>query len=141
MATERSLKFDLNPLGDAFKRAYQADGGTISTTYGLYTFGDSTCDERTQAAIQQSRTVAEQASFGCKTDVDCQVSYIATRCSPGCGSPIASANVEHMQSVLTTIDTEVCGDFEAKGCRIAVPPCLPPPPLACIESRCVEVAP
>jgi hypothetical protein len=141
LSTTKPLAFDLSNLGAAFNQAYQASGGLISTTYGLYAFGDATCDERTRAAIEQAQAAATKAAAPCTTALDCQASYIATRCSPGCGVPTVTSKVEHLASVIASIDTHVCGDFAANGCGIQVPPCPTPVPLACVEGRCVEATP
>lgn len=134
----RSLVFDLGPLAAAFERSYRSPGGLVSTTYGLYAFGDASCEERTRAAIDQARRAAANAQTPCSTDDQCEVSYPVTICSPGCGRAISRSRTEHLDSVLTLLETEVCGNFEVKGCQIQVAPCVPPPPVRCVEGRCVE---
>jgi hypothetical protein len=136
---QTTLSFDLSPLGAAYNAAYNSAGGIISTPYGLYGFGRALCEERQLAAGEQALDAAERADASCSSAQDCQRVSLDTRCSVGCGTLVSDVGAEELSQALATINESVCGDYEADGCTPPpLPPCAPPPPVDCVQGRCVE---
>ena len=136
-----TLTFDLRPYADYYKSEYQTDGGVILTNFGAYAFGELACEERTAAAEAQAQQAAERTlTLGCTTADDCQWASTDTSCYAGCGAVISANGLDQFQATLDSIDALVCGDFEGEGCDpVVLPPCVPPPELACVGGECAIV--
>lgn len=133
----QTLTFDLTPLAESYYRGYVTDNGQISTNYGLYGFGNLSCEDRTAVALSQVSELGEYVDVDCGTADDCSYAANHTACSPGCGTLASTRGVAELDRARTAIEQGVCGDFEGAGCGIAVPPCAPPPQLACVAGKCV----
>jgi len=136
------LHFDLRPLAEAYNEAYQTDGGEIQTGYGLYRFGEFTCEEMESLATDQARAITEQAASDCTVDTDCNWTPNATSCTATCGGPVSSYRADLFTEGLEAVNAQVCTDFEAAGCAPSPsPPCIAPAELACVDGTCQEVLP
>ncbi|HYO93447.1 MAG TPA: hypothetical protein VER33_03000 [Polyangiaceae bacterium] len=133
----QTLTFDLTPLAEHYARSYATTSGEISTNYGPYTFGELSCERRTQVALAQLSKLDEYLDIGCETDADCNYTGRHTSCSPGCGLMASTRGVAELSAATAAIERGVCTDFEAACDPIAVPPCAPPPQLTCVEEQCV----
>ncbi|MBN1609027.1 MAG: hypothetical protein JW940_20535 [Polyangiaceae bacterium] len=131
-----NLVFDLRPYADYYHDLYPADGGLISTNYGLYAFGTLTCDERTQAASAQMDSVVAQLSLTCSSADDCEWAENVTACSDRCGVLIARSQEDRLKQGLDAISASTCAGFEEDGCTLIVPPCIVPTALDCIDGQC-----
>jgi hypothetical protein len=133
-----TLSFDLSPYADYYRDQYQADGGLISTNYGMYAFGNLTCDERTQAATAQVDSVVHQLDLSCASADDCKWAYNGTDCSDGCGTTIASFQGVRLTEALDEINASVCGSYVEDGCPSVRNPCPSPPTLDCVDGQCTR---
>lgn len=149
-AFTKTLKVELSPLAASFEAMYQAQGGLISTNFGLYAFGKATCSEQSQAASAQVAAATAVARQTCGHDSDCQLVSVETRCSSGCvamasgadprpvmlaGQDVSSAE---LSGIVTSIDDEICAASLAQGCpRATELPCLPMPQPVCKDGVCV----
>jgi hypothetical protein len=141
------LRFDLASLGAAYNEQYQVAGGLVRTDYGLYVFGEATCDERTGAAADQlARSLAQTVST-CSDVSDCKVVSTATACVPDCGSVVsattpadqAELSASELVSRVSEIDQGQCSVIEELGCAIPVVDCAAVV-MDCVENKCVRVA-
>jgi hypothetical protein len=139
------VTFDLSPYADYYNEAYATEGGIIITNYGTYSFGDLSCQDRTLAAEAQAREAAQatlqedDGSAGpvCSSDADCEWASVDTTCSAACGAIVSTLHLDQFSTALDAIETHTCADF-ADGCDpVVVPPCVPPPALACQNNTCV----
>ena len=136
---ETTLRFDLSNLANRYKSAYQAEGGLISTPYGLYAFGELPCNERLQAADAQIELAHDFARKDCITDDDCRVTSAKLSCgSLGCAYPVNVSDVEALSSWARAMDTPVCGADFASACPEGVRLCGTSDAfVACREGECV----
>ncbi len=145
-AVARSLHFDLKPLADAYTSAYGATSGIISTSFGMYSFGTPSCEERNVAASSQvglavewaqAQNVLETAPM-CVADTECKWVSTNTTCSVACGAGIGNSRADDLAEGLAAIDSAVCGDFAGHCPGPALPPCAAPRPLACTNGLCAD---
>jgi hypothetical protein len=138
---QATLTFDLSTLAQHYNDSYQTAGGLIQTNYGLYAFGELSCEERSTAAYSQMLDAADWSSMPCSTDADCTFAFKDVTCAHSCSSPITSANEAVFDESLSLIERAVCGDF-AETCPFEpVPPCSPPLPSVCMDGKCAEGGP
>lgn len=112
------------------------DGGTI------------TCDERKTELGQRVQAHVDRADRACSGDADCTFIYLDFRCYHACDSgPLSNAGAAALTSELDALGTEFCPAFEAAGCRMDVPPCVPfssadgAVPVKCVSNVCEYVTP
>jgi hypothetical protein len=139
-----TISVDLAPYADVYRERYQNDGGTISTNYGLYAFGELSCTERRFAASGQSRMALDYALAAegreCDTADDCQWLGFGTQCSVGCGAMVPVNRQAELERTLASIDALICGDY-SECPELAPPLCVPPPEYACVAGLCEEASP
>jgi hypothetical protein len=133
----KTLTFDLTPIADAYKSYFNAAGGVALTQYGYYSFGELTCEQRTNnMSLVANNTVA--AFDSCSSDEDCSTYYIDSSCYAGCQKFISAANQQELESVLKEIDNNICGDYEADGCPVQYAIPCPFMQAACVDGRCTD---
>jgi hypothetical protein len=135
---ESTLTFSLIPYADYYNELYQTDGGLISTNYGMYGFGELTCDERAKAAGAQVASVAAQLPLTCSSAADCEWAGNVTTCSAGCGTLVARSETTRWTTALDAISTSTCTGYEEDGCTRLLLPCIAPPELDCVDGQCTE---
>jgi hypothetical protein len=126
----RTLHFDLSPLS-------ALGAGLLSTPYGLFASGELSCDDRKKLSAERISNLAGRADLSCQTDNDCQEVSIDTACHLGCGALVSRSAAASFEAERARIDETVCAPYEQAGCPApSVPPCVPPPPLRCVQNRC-----
>lgn len=133
-----SLRFDLSPLADAYREAYNSDGDIVQTTYGVYAFGELSCDARETGAARESARAYEAVSLECEQDEDCVWVSNDTGCHAACGTLMSVDSVDDYEAALGRIDSNLCADYEADCGPVLVPPCVPPGVPACVAGQCTE---
>ena len=133
-ALSPTLKFDLTKIAETYNQANQANGGIVSTPYGLYAFGDAACTDRARAAEEQVERAVQQVDRTCTTAADCQVASVMTECSLRCSIGVSQAGAAKLDAIIGSIDEQVCGE----GCPSpAIISCPPAKPVECIDGQCV----
>ena len=129
-AINRTLRFDLSPLS--------ALGlGLVTTPYGHFASGELSCDDRKKLSADRISRLAGRAAVSCQTDNDCQEVSIDTACHRACGAPVSRSAAASFEAERARIDETVCGPYTQAGCPVpSVPPCVPPPPLRCVNNLC-----
>jgi hypothetical protein len=136
---EVTLTFDLTPLAEAYVAGYQTDSGLIITTYGLYSFGNLSCEEREMVASSTFYEGSDAADRSCETADDCRYTYTGPACFAHCGFVTSNDGAAALDELAETLDGGVCANYEAECGPVIVPPCLPPLELDCVSGQCSEV--
>jgi hypothetical protein len=77
------------------------------------------------------------AHVACAADADCVVIPQGARCFDQCTTVVAKGGVSAIEAVVADVDARECADFAARGCRVEVPPCAPPPTtVSCRSGVC-----
>jgi len=136
-----TLLFDLTPLADFYQDGYLTNGGVVDTNYGLYAFGELSCEDRENAARSRVGDASEQADRSCQSADDCVLASIDTRCSASCGAVVSSTGEDQLNAARDSINSTICGDYAGDCGPLIVPPCDPPLPIDCVDGLCTEVEP
>jgi hypothetical protein len=127
---DRTLRFDLTPLS-------ALGSGLLRTPFGLFASGELSCDDRKELSAERISKLAAGAELSCQTDNDCQEVSIDTACHLGCGALVSRSAAASFEAERARIDEAVCDAYTQAGCPApSVPPCVPPPPLRCVQNRC-----
>ena len=114
---------------------HASDAGTQTTDASTLT-----CEARTNAASAQLQQAIDHADKTCSTNADCVTAPSSTDCFAGCSTQAISKTGEaQVQEAVTTINAGVCAGFDAGGCMLIVPPCVPPPMPLCVQGQCSPV--
>jgi len=136
-----TLFFDLRPYAEYVMDELDIPGGTVSTPFGHYTFGEPSCDDRWFAGGMQQGEAAEQTlNFPCTTAADCLIVSTDLSCLNGCGAMISAAGEEVFGTTQDHLEAIVCDP--ANECpSFGMPQCAEHGPMDCVEGRCVELSP
>ena len=135
----KELHFDLSLLKALYKQSYQTDAGLIETPFGLYGFGSMSCDYRTRLAEERIRQAEEKADTSCTVDEECILASISiTNCYEACETIVSHDGQTYLENRLRLIEENVCRAEQTDSCFVAGQPCVPPPPLACIDGKCAS---
>ncbi len=105
------------------------DGGTSST---------SSCEELASAARSTVSAVID-AHQDCQADADCTLVALSVgNCFDSCSRVVASASVPDVDAAKTKVSGAQCKDFENKGCKATIPPCVPSQTPHCVKNKCSE---
>src|SRR5690606_551328 len=133
----RELLFDLTPVANDYAEAYQSDGDLIDTSFGLFGFGELTCEMReTASSLELDLRQFEGAS--CETDDDCVLVSNSTRCHGSCGVMTSQTMAEALSAKITSINDNFCTIYEEECGPVIIPPCDPPGRPVCSDGVCVE---
>lgn len=133
--SQKTLVFDLSPLGSAYRNARGADSGIVSTGYGTYGFGELTCEQRTTLVSAQLAEIATKLDGNCQTVDDCVRVETKTTCSTGCPVAVSLLGEEELSPLLAVIDAVACG--AEQGCAEQASECGSAPSVTCVNGRCV----
>lgn len=133
---EATLAFDLAPMGQRYLEENDVPGGVIPTQFGVYGFGELSCELREEGANVALQQATDALSLTCENDEDCTVVYPSTDCFARCGLAIAREDQTALDEALTRIDQNLCVGFEEAGCGpVLVPPC-DPETIHCFDGQC-----
>ena len=136
--SQKTLVFDLSPLGSAYQTAREVDGGVVSTGYGTYGFGALTCEQRATLASAQLAEIATKLDDNCQTPDDCARVETETSCSSGCPVVASLLGEEQLAPLIAAIDRVACGSGEE--CASQASECDPAASVDCVNARCVALA-
>lgn len=129
--------FDVTPMGGAYMTETGADGGFITTQYGVYFFGVYTCEERiagADAAIVQAKSTLDAS---CETAADCIAPKVGGECYEDCSIAVRGDQVAMLDALTANLQAGVCDMFQAAGCTEKQT--CEPNPVACIDGQCTVV--
>jgi hypothetical protein len=132
---ERTLKYDLSALGDAYLDAY-GDGGLVDTNLGMYAVGELTCEERVTLSNDRVTSAIEQLDNSCETAEDCVVVMINTACNWDCGAVASKASQAELEAAVAEIDAGVCSAYTEAGCPPQAQPGCPSIVPRCDNGTC-----
>lgn len=128
------LRFDMSPLAAAHQDTYPGAAGLIRTNLGgLYAYGDLSCEDRASAAGNQFAFAAAELPLACNTSEDCMWVSSSTACTASCGVLAGAGEGEILDAARIAINTHTC---DATCPEPLIPPCVPPPPLDCVNGVC-----
>jgi hypothetical protein len=116
-----------------YERAYQTASGIISTPYGVFGFGQLSCDEARAVAASQIELISSPR-VACDTDADCARAELDTSCNASCGTIISQWYVDEIDQRVAELDAALCSTTPLD-CKRALP-CPPPVAIECFESKC-----
>src|SRR5688572_26816942 len=86
-----------------------------------------------EARDEVSRAI--DANKTCTTTADCVGIAFSTSCFDSCSQGIAKGGAAAVDAAKASAEKNACERFKAKGCKVIIPPCIPPG-LSCTSSRC-----
>ena len=91
-------------------------------------------DLATSARSTVEKAIA--ANDACKQDADCIDVALSASCFDSCGRAVNASGKAAVDAARAKADAEHCATFKQEGCKLIVPPCVPPSPPACVEGHC-----
>lgn len=126
--------------GDSGKGAGGSNGGGKggSGSGGKSGAGGSgdMCSQRAQQASTAVQAAADKADLTCTANADCEVISNSTDCFASCGVLVSARGKGDVQAAIDALDKGMCKSFEADGCEVVIPPCVPPDEFSCSAGRC-----
>ncbi len=104
------------------------DGSSASTT-------GASCDELAASARTEVQAAFE-ANATCTVDADCIDTGFSAGCFDSCARAVAKTGAAAVDAAKARVDAAQCKTFKDQGCKLIVPPCVPPEPPACVSGRC-----
>jgi hypothetical protein len=97
-----------------------------------------TCSQQTSLASSHVSDIVTEAQkdLSCATADDCMNVEIATSCTAGCTAYVNVTGGKRVIATIADINDTICSGFAAKGCMIAVPPCVPVLAPGCLNGKC-----
>jgi hypothetical protein len=93
------------------------------------------CSAKAKPAFDRAEA-AVRAHLECNVDQDCVSLAFATTCFDACSRAVSAAGLEQVKAELAATDARECQAFEAAGCTVMPPPCVPPSAPVCRQGRC-----
>ena len=113
--------------------------GSSAGTAGAGGAGALTCEQRAASASQAVADALRAADLSCEADEDCEEISIDTDCHAACGGLVGPQGKSGVQAEIAKQNAGICATFERDGCKVIVPPCVPPQPFACVSGACANV--
>lgn len=137
--TQTTLRFDLTPMAQDSMARFGADGGIITTRFGVYTFGELPCVERDEAARIAVTRLVNDLDRSCKVDEDCVSTRFTEECTEECNAVSRVDEVYRFDRLRETLQAGACAQFLDDGCTPQVPLCERRSAV-CVDRVC-ELAP
>jgi hypothetical protein len=93
------------------------------------------CDDLAQSARTEV-LAAISANAACTVDADCVGTFFGANCFDSCESAVNASGTAAVDAARATVNAAQCATFEAHGCTLIPPPCVPPTPPRCIANVC-----
>lgn len=135
------VHFDLQPYAEYVKAELGVAEAVIDTSFGSYRIGERTCAE-TRASIGNlvAAAVERTLDYGCVENIDCARVMPLSCLFGSCGELIALGGEASFWTTMEALEATVCDDYFPEDCRISPPLlCDVPPPIRCVDGRCVEL--
>jgi hypothetical protein len=97
-----------------------------------------TCDDARNWSSRILSAAIDTADRSCQTTEDCVAVNTSTACNAGCGGLVAKAGEQQVADAIELLNATYCNDFENRCGPVLIPPCVPPPPVACTDNQCVQ---
>jgi hypothetical protein len=135
----QTTRFDLKPLAEYVAPYVQdAENGLVRTNFGMYAWGELTCDERRQLIAGRNRELVERTDRSCVNADDCEGVSDSSSCYAGCGTVLASSAVGDYMSGLEALEQTECEAYAEQDCPAPIAPSCPPGGVVdCVDSVCV----
>lgn len=76
------------------------------------------------------------AHSACTSDDDCVTIAFSASCFDSCDRAVAKSGEADVKAARERVDAGVCATYRARGCKLIVPPCVPPERARCESGRC-----
>jgi len=94
-----------------------------------------TCEARRESAQAEIAAVIA-AHQACEQDADCQSIAFQSGCFDSCSRAVNASGVANVATAIDKVNASTCANYQSDGCRVEIPPCVPPMPNQCIAGRC-----
>lgn len=109
-----------------------ACGGTSSSSSGG---SASSCNDLAASAAQEVDAVIE-AHRACTQASDCVGVALSASCFDSCSRSMRADSASALAAAKEKVAKAQCEQFASKGCKVVIPPCAPPDPIACVNGTC-----
>lgn len=92
------------------------------------------------------KSLADQAREGvrltienqlaCKDDDDCTTTGLSASCFDSCSRPVKKSGAQMVQNARDKVEAAECKQFHELGCKLIIPPCVPPTAPTCVAGKC-----
>lgn len=131
------LSFDLGPVVGYYSEAYQSDGDIIRTPFGVFGFGELSCEMReTAASLELSQVPVYDAA--CEDDEDCVIANNSNSCHDGCGVVTSNEMAEVLRAKIEAVNSNFCASYESQCGPVLALPCSPRSGAICSAGKCTE---
>jgi hypothetical protein len=96
-----------------------------------------TCDQL-QTSAREEVSKAIEGARACTTDADCTGIAFSSACFDSCGSAVAKSRTSDVDAAKSRVNDAQCKTFQNQGCKLVIPPCVPPNPVKCASGACTS---
>jgi hypothetical protein len=107
-----------------------------ATTDGGGTAGSS-CSDLADSARKEVDAVIESHRT-CTQASDCKAIALSASCFDACGRAVRTDGESAVDAAKSKVDKAQCAQFTSQGCKLIIPPCVPPSALACTGGVCTN---
>jgi hypothetical protein len=84
--------------------------------------------DRVEAAVEQNRA--------CNVDADCVAVGASSACFDACSRSVAKSGEAAVEQAKSAASASDCKAFSDAGCKVIIPPCMPPTAPVCRGGKC-----
>ncbi|MEO8182583.1 MAG: hypothetical protein ABI895_27440 [Deltaproteobacteria bacterium] len=100
--------------------------------------GDVDCDGLTREAGDALDEVIRASEGPCSQDSDCSLVGHSSACHDFCSRVVLVSSLDAIAQTRVSINADQCREFSSAGCKLELPPCVPPGTVVCRDGRCSE---
>ncbi len=97
--------------------------------------GSSSCADLSSAAQKDVAAVVD-AHRACTQASDCTSVALSASCFDSCTRSFRKDAAAAFKTAQDKADATQCAQFKTQGCKVIVPPCVPPSSVACVGGEC-----
>jgi len=76
------------------------------------------------------------AHQACLHDADCQSIAFQSSCFDSCTRAVNVSGVAAVEAAVTRVNAGICANYQSDGCKLVIPPCVPPLTSQCVDGSC-----
>jgi len=93
------------------------------------------CDEL-QTSASEMVGKAFDDNRACQVASDCVELAFQASCFDSCSRAVAKTGMAAVQAAIDAVEAQQCAQANNNGCRVEVPPCVPPAQVTCTGGLC-----
>jgi hypothetical protein len=100
--------------------------------------GEVDCDALRGEAGETLDEVIRASKGPCTQDSDCTIVAHSSSCHDFCSRVVLVSSLDDIAQTRAAINAHQCREFSSGGCKLEIPPCVPPGTAVCRDGSCSD---